>query len=89
MTPLSYLWQRDQRELLAEMIDAGMDAILIKVAGIGLSAKHLGKSLADMQPTLLKLVRYGPTACNVLSYLLYRMTNTVRISAVKAVNTKL
>jgi diphthine-ammonia ligase len=62
MTPLSYLWQRDQRELLSEMIDAGMHAILIKVAGIGLTSKHLGKSLADMQPTLLKLVRYDSSA---------------------------
>jgi diphthine-ammonia ligase len=67
MTPLSYLWQRDQRELLSEMIEAGMHAILIKVAGIGLSIKHLGKSLADMQPTLLKLVRYdGSTLRKVL-----------------------
>jgi hypothetical protein len=38
------------------MIEAGMEAILIKVAGIGLTPKHLGKTLAEMQPTLLKLV---------------------------------
>ena len=41
------------------MIDAGMEAILIKVAGIGLTAKHLGKTLAQMQPTLLKLVCFA------------------------------
>lgn len=57
LTVLAYLWQRDQRELLAEMIEAGMECILIKVAGIGLTVKHLGKSLAEMQPTLNKLVR--------------------------------
>ena len=57
LIPLCYLWQRDQAELLSEMIEAGMEAILIKVAGIGLTIDHLGKSLADMQPTLLKLVR--------------------------------
>jgi diphthine-ammonia ligase len=62
LTPLCYLWQRDQRELLSEMIDAGMDAIIIKVAGIGLTVDHLGKSLADMQPTLLKLVRCDDAA---------------------------
>jgi hypothetical protein len=56
LTPLSYLWQRDQAELLSEMIAAGMEAILIKVAGIGLTTKHLGRTLTAMQPTLTKLV---------------------------------
>lgn len=52
---LCYLWGRDQVELLQEMIDYGIDAILIKVAVIGLDEKHLGKSLKEMQPTLLNL----------------------------------
>jgi diphthine-ammonia ligase len=56
LTTLAYLWQRDQSELLDEMVGAGMEAILIKVAGIGLTPKHLGKTLAQMQPTLLNLV---------------------------------
>lgn len=56
LTPLCYLWQRDQDELLSEMVNAGMEAVLIKVAGIGLSTKHLGKSLAQMQPLLRRLV---------------------------------
>ncbi len=56
LTPLSYLWQRDQAELLSEMIAAGMEAVLIKVAGIGLTTKHLGKTLSEMQPTLTTLV---------------------------------
>lgn len=59
LTPLCYLWQRDQAELLSEMIDAGMEAVLIKVAGIGLKPKHLGKTLKEMQPTLIKLVRFS------------------------------
>ncbi|GJE84099.1 diphthine--ammonia ligase [Phanerochaete sordida] len=64
LTPLCYLWQRDQAELLAEMVEAGLEAILIKVAGIGLTAKHLGKTLAQMQPTLLKLNSlYGSHVC--------------------------
>ena len=54
---LAYLWQREQDELLQEMIDAGLVAVILKVAGIGLTEKHLGKTLAEMQPTLLKLVR--------------------------------
>lgn len=57
LTALSYLWQRNQAELLSEMIAAGMEAILIKVAGIGLTTEHLGKSLSEMQPTLTRLVR--------------------------------
>ena len=56
LTPLCYLWQRDQEELLSEMIDSGLEAIIIKVAGIGLTTKHLGKTLAEMQPTLRALV---------------------------------
>ncbi|KAI0750773.1 hypothetical protein C8Q80DRAFT_1268091 [Daedaleopsis nitida] len=64
LTPLCYLWQRDQEELLSEMVEAGMEAILIKVAGIGLTTKHLGKTLADMRPTLLKLnSMYGSHIC--------------------------
>lgn len=38
------------------MTESGMDAILIKVAGIGLTTSHLGKHLADMKDTLYKLV---------------------------------
>jgi len=46
------------------MIDGGMDAILIKVAGIGLTKSHLGKTLAEMQPTLMKLNElYGSHVC--------------------------
>lgn len=56
LTPLSYLWQRDQAELLSEMIAAGMHAVLIKVAGIGLTTRHLGKTLSEMQSTLVTLV---------------------------------
>ncbi|KAI9066739.1 hypothetical protein FKP32DRAFT_1645143 [Trametes sanguinea] len=64
LTPLCYLWQRDQEELLLEMIDAGLEAVLIKVAGIGLTARHLGKTLAEMQSILLKLNRlYGSHVC--------------------------
>lgn len=56
LTPLSYLWQRDQAELLSEMIAAGIQAVLIKVAGIGLTTKHLSKTLSEMQQTLVTLV---------------------------------
>ena len=32
---LAYLWHRDQKELMAEMIEKGVNAIVIKVAAIG------------------------------------------------------
>ncbi|KAJ7638968.1 hypothetical protein FB45DRAFT_417505 [Roridomyces roridus] len=64
LTPLCYLWQRDQGELMSEMIAAGMEAILIKVAGIGLTVKHLGSTLAQMEPTFIKLNNlYGSHIC--------------------------
>lgn len=47
---LLWLWLQD-------MIDNGLVAILVKVAVLGLEEKHLGKTLHQMQPHLLKLVR--------------------------------
>lgn len=55
LTSLAYLWMEEQGPLLDEMVDAGVDAILIKVACMGLSAKHLGKTLSEMRLTLHKL----------------------------------
>ncbi|KAI8365387.1 uncharacterized protein BYT42DRAFT_589729 [Radiomyces spectabilis] len=52
LTSLAYLWQRDQKELLAEMASAGVNAILIKVAAMGLKPVHLGKSIGQMFPML-------------------------------------
>ncbi|KAG6821596.1 hypothetical protein H0H93_000105 [Arthromyces matolae] len=50
--------------LFEEMISAGMEAIIIKVAGIGLTTKHLGKTLSEMHSTLMKLnQQYGAHIC--------------------------
>jgi len=35
LTSLAYLWHRNQRELLKEMIDCKLKAIVIKVAALG------------------------------------------------------
>ena len=43
LTVLAYLWQRDQAELLQEMISARLQSVLVKVACLGLGSKHLGK----------------------------------------------
>ena len=35
LTSLALLWRREQRQLLEEMISAGVTAVLVKVASIG------------------------------------------------------
>lgn len=58
LTSLGYLWRRDQEELLDDMVESGIEAIIVKVASIGLTPrKHLGKTIATLQPELLALVR--------------------------------
>ncbi|XP_067312391.1 diphthine--ammonia ligase [Pseudorasbora parva] len=65
LQPLAYLWRRDQAELLREIISSGLHAILIKVAAFGLDPeRHLGKSLAEMEPYLHELSeKYGVHIC--------------------------
>ena len=50
LTSLAYLWHRNQKELLQEMIDYKMDAILIKVACFGLNKTHLNRSIGELSP---------------------------------------
>lgn len=64
LTPLTYLWQRDQSELYREMLESGQVSILIKVAGIGLGEGDLGKTLGQMQGKLERLsAMYGAHVC--------------------------
>jgi len=35
LTPIAYLWERDQKELLGEMVESGQESVLVKVAGAG------------------------------------------------------
>ncbi|RKP29500.1 hypothetical protein METBISCDRAFT_18456 [Metschnikowia bicuspidata] len=55
LTSLAYLWQRDQEDLMTEMCVLGLEAILIKVAAVGLDERHLGLLLRQALPTLKKL----------------------------------
>lgn len=48
LTPLAYLWRRDQEELLGEMIDCGLQAIFIKVAALG-GFLNIRKCLIEMR----------------------------------------
>ncbi|KAI5936721.1 Diphthine--ammonia ligase [Manis javanica] len=65
LQPLAYLWQRNQEDLLQEMISSNIQAIIIKVAALGLHPdKHLGRTLDQMEPYLLELSKkYGVHVC--------------------------
>ncbi|KAE9042805.1 hypothetical protein PR003_g3608 [Phytophthora rubi] len=65
LTSLGYLWRREQTELLQEMIDSEVEAILVKVASIGLQPRrHLGKTIAQLQPQLMMLKeKYQMNVC--------------------------
>lgn len=62
---LTYLWEKDRSLLVPEMIEYGIHAVLVKVAGAGLDPrKHLGNDLASIYPTLLRLhTKYGLDLC--------------------------
>ncbi|XP_061376883.1 uncharacterized protein LOC116770905 [Danaus plexippus] len=62
---LAYLWRRNQKELLQEMINCGVEAIIIKVAALGLDPRiHLGMTIKDIQPHLLVMKeKYGLNVC--------------------------
>ncbi|CCF59624.1 hypothetical protein KAFR_0H02150 [Kazachstania africana CBS 2517] len=63
LSVLSYLWQRNQLELMTEMAfmsksgdETGrLDARIIKVAAEGLNESHLGKSLPEILPIMIRL----------------------------------
>lgn len=61
LVSLAYLWQQPQPLVLDLICDSNVDAILIKVAAMGLEPnKHLGKTLDAMRPLLRKIERdYG------------------------------
>ena len=65
MISMAYLWERNQAELLQEMIDSNLDAILIKVACYGLVPhKHLGKTIKEMRPFMIELEKqFGANVC--------------------------
>ncbi|XP_075569004.1 diphthine--ammonia ligase isoform X2 [Pelecanus crispus] len=65
LQPLAYLWRRNQEVLLKEIISSNIQAIIIKVAALGLDPdKHLGKTLDQMEPYLLELSeKYGVHVC--------------------------
>lgn len=65
LVSLAYLWRREQCDLLQEMIDCKLHAIVIKVASLGLTPdRHLGKSIKEVQPHLQQMhEKYGLNIC--------------------------
>lgn len=64
LVSLAYLWEREQEGLLQEMIESNLNAIIIKVAVLGLDEKDLGKTLADVAPKMANLRKlYGVNPC--------------------------
>jgi diphthine-ammonia ligase len=54
------LWRRPQQQLLEEMERDGLDAVLVKVACVGLGRRHVGMRLREAVPELLALAgRFG------------------------------
>ena len=65
LNSLTYLWEMDQPLLLNQMIEDGINGILIKVYVIGLDKIHLMKSLKEMKNKLMKLEdEYGINLCD-------------------------
>ena len=65
LVSLAFLWHQPQGTLLARMIDASVEAILVKVAAAGLTPwRHLGAPLAVLPANLAALRRrYGINIC--------------------------
>lgn len=61
---LAYLWHEDQTLLLDQMLAAGIDAVIVKTAVIGLNRTHIGQHLAHLYPHLMRLnAQFGINVC--------------------------
>ena len=78
MTSLAYLWNRDQKELLKEMIDNKMNSVIIKTACFGLKPeKCLGKTIEELYPMLMELVKLS------LFFLFFYKIYKIRVKPIK------
>ncbi|WWD00870.1 hypothetical protein V866_007808 [Kwoniella sp. B9012] len=60
LVSLAYLWQSQQMPLLNKMLSCEMEVVLMKVAGVGLGTKVVGKTLGEIMPLLTRLEQtYG------------------------------
>ena len=64
LTSFAPLWQREQRQLLNDMIDSRMEAVLVKVASMGLGKAEVGRSIAEVRQHLHEVeAQYGVNVC--------------------------
>jgi len=64
LVSLSYLWQREQHQLLDDMCQCPLEAILIKVASLGLKISHLNQTIQQLQPYFTSVHhKYGFHVC--------------------------
>ena len=64
LASLAPLWRLPQRALLRRMLRRGVEAVLVKVACLGLSpARDLGMSLSEAEPRLLRLADAHGVSC--------------------------
>ena len=54
---LAYLWDRNQEELLQDMIDNEMHSVIIKTCAYGLDRNDLLKPIKFLQPKIVKLAQ--------------------------------
>jgi diphthine-ammonia ligase len=54
---VSPLWQMGQSDLLNEMIEAGFEAVLVKISAVGLTPSHLNKPISELRECFEELVR--------------------------------
>ena len=56
LVSLAFLWHIDQRRLLRDILNSGIDAVIVKIGSLGLSPdKHLAKHLSEVEKDLLRL----------------------------------
>jgi diphthine-ammonia ligase len=55
MKSLAYLWNREQKELLTDMINNQMNSVLIKVCAMGLDKIDLMKPISELKDKLFNL----------------------------------
>lgn len=64
LVSLAYLWHQPQAALLDGMLAGGLEAVLVKVAALGLDpGRHLGRPLAAVRALLQRLCRCAGRAC--------------------------
>ncbi|GAW83601.1 hypothetical protein, conserved [Plasmodium gonderi] len=61
---VAYLWERNQVEVLQNMISGGLEAIIVKIAAYGLTKEHIGKTIKEIYNYLeMMSEKYGLSIC--------------------------